>query len=356
MKKRILALTLVFALSLTICMLFTGCGEKPPAATGTPSTSTPTDKPVQSIVLRASTPTAPEHAWTLGLQKIADDIYAKTGGRYKIDVYPNASLSESNEKTMTEQIFTGTIDMGISPAPLCSTVFSAFGFPFSYDDRDHIDRVCESDVAKEMLATLEDKGMHAVAFVENGFRQITNNVREVKVPADTAGIKLRTPQSATTIACMEAMGFNTVAISAGELYVALSQGTADGQENALSTIYNNKYYEVQKYLTVVNYNWSPALIGINVDLWESLSEEDKAIFEEVIKDAATYVNGLLAEQDEELIGKLEDAGMQAYVCTKDDIALFKEAVVSDSLKDKYREIVGEDLMNRFLQTIEDTRK
>lgn len=349
MKKKILALTLVFALAFTICALFAGCGEKPNGG------ADPTQKPVQATVLRASTPTAPEHAWTLGLEKIAEDIFARTGGRYKIDVYSNASLSEGSEKTMTEQIYTGSLDMGISPASLVSTIFSGFGFPFSYDDRDHIARVCDSEIAQEMLGTLEEKGMHAIAFVENGFRQITNNIREVKVPADTAGIKIRTPQAATTIACMESMGFNTVAISAGELYVALSQGTADGQENALSTVYNNKYYEVQKYLTVVNYNWSPALIGLNLDLWESLSEEDKAIFEEVIKDAATYVNDLLAAQDEDLIVALEDAGMEVYICTPDDIALFKEAVVTESLRDTFRGIVGEDMMNRFFQTIEDTR-
>jgi len=350
MKKRILALTLVFALAFTICVLFTGCGDKPAG----PS-SDPTQKPVQATVLRASTPTAPEHPWTLGLQKIADEVFERTGGRYKIDVYPNASLSEGSEKTMTEQIYTGTIDMGVSPASLCSTVFSGFGFPFSYEDREHIARVCDSEIAKEMLATLEEKGMHAIAYVENGFRQITNNIHEVKVPADAKGIKIRTPQSATTIACMESMGFNTVAISAGELYVALSQGTADGQENALSTIYNNKYYEVQKYLTVINYNWSPALIGVNSDLWESLSDEDKAIFEEVINDSAAYVNDLLAAQDEDFIKKLEDEGMKVYICTPEDIALFKKAAVTDSLKDTYRGIVGEDLMNRFFQTIEDTR-
>lgn len=151
------------------------------------------------------------------------------------------------------------------------------------------------------------------------------------------------------------MGFNAVAISAGELYVALSQGTADGQENALSTIYNNKYYEVQKYLTVVNYNWSPALIGVNSELWESLSDEDKAIFEEVIKDAAAYANEILASHDEELIDKLKEAGMQVYICTKDDIDLFKQAVVTDNLKNEYKKVVGEELLEKFLKAVEDNR-
>ena len=114
-----------------------------------------------------------------------------------------------------------------------------------------------------MCKQMEDKGMKVLALVENGYRQITNNKHEIKVPADTNDVKLRTPQAKSSIAIAEKMGFQTVAISAGELFQALQQGTADGQENALNTIYDNKYYEVQKYLTVVNYNWSPALFGIN---------------------------------------------------------------------------------------------
>ena len=82
MKKRILSLSLVFTLLLSICVLFAACGEKTPNEGGTQPSAAPANNNVKATVLRASTPTAPEHAWTLGLKKIADDIYERTGGRY----------------------------------------------------------------------------------------------------------------------------------------------------------------------------------------------------------------------------------------------------------------------------------
>lgn len=335
-------------LSTVLVLAVVGCSPSAPKQTEEPK--------VKAIIIRASTPTAPEHPWTKGLELVAKLVNERTEGRYKINVYPNASLSEGSEKTMTEQIFTGTLDMGISPAPLCSTVFSAFSFPFSYTDREHIARVCASPVAQEMLASLDEKGMHAVAYVENGFRQITNSKHAIKTPADMVGVKIRTPQSAATIAAMKAMGANPVAVSAGELYIALSQGTVDGQENALSTIYNNKYYEVQKYLTVINYNWSPAIVGMSREVWNKLSEGDKKIFQDAILEAAADINKQLAGLDGEMIGKLKEKGMQVYVCTESDVALFKAKCDTDALREVYKGILGEDLMTRFFDAVKLAKK
>ena len=172
-----------FALALIMVLVLVACGDNPASNGGNTQNET--------VTLRASTPTAPEHPWSKCLDNIAAQIKEKTNGRYQIDVYYNASLSENSEKTMTEQIMTGTLDLGISPAPLVGKAFSAFSFPFQFDDRDHIKRVCDSDTAKELLAATESNGLHSMAYVENGFRQITNNKHAVKTPDDMKGLKIR---------------------------------------------------------------------------------------------------------------------------------------------------------------------
>lgn len=194
-----------FALALIMVLVLVACGDNPASNGGNTQNET--------VTLRASTPTAPEHPWSKCLDNIAAQIKEKTNGRYQIDVYYNASLSENSEKTMTEQIMTGTLDLGISPAPLVGKAFSAFSFPFQFDDRDHIKRVCDSDTAKELLAATESNGLHSMAYVENGFRQITNNKHAVKTPDDMKGLKIRTPQAATTMAAITAMGANATLIS-----------------------------------------------------------------------------------------------------------------------------------------------
>ncbi len=312
--------------------------------------------PSQSLVLRASTPSAPEHAWSKCLDEIAAEVEAKTNGRIKIDVYYNASLSENSEKTMTEQIMTGTLDLGIAPSALAGPKFSAFSVPFQFDNREHIYRVFETQAAKDLLALTESTGLHSMGYVENGFRQITNNVRPIKTPEDLHGIKIRTPQAATTMAAVTAMGANATAMNAGELYVALSQGTVDGQENALNTIYNNGYYEVQKYCTVIDYNWSPAILVFNAELWNSFSAEDQKLIEEIVATAIANCNAKLAAEDLDFIQKLEEKGMEVYVLTAEERAAFKALCdSSEELKAAYEKSVGADILEVFGAAVEDCR-
>ena len=348
--KRIVSLLLCVLL---IVGVMAGCGgaKKEEAPAAAPAAAAPAPAK-EAKVLRASTPSDPGAAWTVALETIAKLVEERTNGAYHIDVYPNASLSENSEKTMTEQVFVGTLDMCITPASLAASEWSAFSVPFQFNDRDHIWRVCETDVVKEMMANMEPKGMKVLGIVENGFRQITNNVHEIRVPADAVGVKLRTPQAPSSIAQAEMMGFNAVAISAGELYVALQQGTADGQENALNTIYDKGFYDVQKYLTVINYNWSPALCGMNIDLWNSLDAATQEIFQQAIKEGCAEANRIMAENDEGYIQKLKDKGMQVYICTPEDLALWKEKMAD--APSIYAATVGEDLMARFTEAVKAT--
>lgn len=341
--KKILALVLSISM---FAVLLAGCG-------GDASSDKGGDEKVETITLRASTPTDPDTGWTVCLETIAEEVEKNTNGKYKIDVYPNASLSENSEKTMTEQVYAGTLDMCVTPASLASAEWGAFSIPFMFDDRDHVWRVCETEVVQGMLDRMEDKGMKALGIVENGWFQITNSVKEIKVPADCKDIKLRTPQAQSSIDLANMMGFNPVSISSGELYVALQQGTADAQQNALSTIYAKGFYDVQKYLTVINYNWSPALVGVNLELWNSFDAETQEIFKAAIEKGCKVCNDKLAAEDAEYITKLEEKGMQVYTCTPEDIAVWKETLADAA--EIYKPSVGAELVDEFVAAVEECR-
>ena len=116
-------------------------------------------------------------------------------------------------------------------------------------------------LGQEVLKMHEPLRLKALALWENGFRQITNNKRPIVTPDDMKGLKLRVPHTAQLLEAAKALGAIPVPITLGELYMALQQGTADGQENPVSSIYKSKYYEVQKYMTVINYSWSPMTLA-----------------------------------------------------------------------------------------------
>ena len=277
-----------FALALIMVLVLVACGDNPAPNGGNTQNET--------VTLRASTPTAPEHPWSKCLDNIAAQIKEKTNGRYQIDVYYNASLSENSEKTMTEQIMTGTLDLGISPAPLVGKAFSAFSFPFQFDDRDHIKRVCDSDTAKELLAATESNGLHSMAYVENGFRQITNNKHAVKTPDDMKGLKIRVMESPMYIEMFTEMG-----------------------------------------------------------AWNTLSADDQKIFEEVVAAAAEECNEQLAADDESYIAKLTEKGMEVYTLTPEERNAFKILCNTDAVKEAYNNSVGADIMEKFAATVEACR-
>ena len=148
----------VVALLLCAAMLFglAACGGGNTPANGNNAA------PVQPTVLKASSPAAPDAAWGLALQRMADAIKEKTGGRYQVDVYHKASLTENSEKAMTDAVFTGTLDICITPGSLAAGIWSAFSVPFQFDSREHIYKVLKSDIVADMCKQMEPKGMSVI--------------------------------------------------------------------------------------------------------------------------------------------------------------------------------------------------
>ncbi|MFA5536819.1 MAG: DctP family TRAP transporter solute-binding subunit [Bacillota bacterium] len=335
MKKNIFVITLVLILPILIC---SGCGNSK-------KTNANYDQN-ERITLRLSHIVSPDHPWHKGLEKFAEKVKIDTSGQVVIDIYPNASLSENNERTMVEQVQVGTLEMALFPSSLGDNIFAAFTFPFQFETREAANKMLVSDIALNMLNDL--KGIKGLGYWENGYRQITNNKHPIVTPDDFKGVKIRVPQAPQILANIKALGANAVSVSLGELYLALQQGLVDGQENVLSIIYNERFYEVQRFCTVCNYSYTPQILGINIDVYNNLSDDIKQVLLEASKEMALYTSQLLEEQDKVVIGELRKNKMDVHVSSPEEIAKFKELTDTEALRDEYRKIVGQDLMNKFM--------
>lgn len=340
MFKKVLTITLCVLLILS----FAGCSKQQ-------SDPASNDSELETITLRLSHIGSPEHPWQKGLEKFVEKVNKDTNGQVVIEIYPNASLSENNERTMVEQCQIGTLDMALFPASQGGNMFAAFSFPFQFESRDVVYKMLTSDIALEMMDEFESKGIKGLAYWENGFRQFTNNVRPIKTPEDFKGLKIRAPQVPQTLATLQALGANAMSVSLGELYVAMQQGLVDGQENPLATIYNERFYEVQKYCTVLNYAFSPQVLGIHVETYNKLPENVQKVLVDAAQEMSIYTSSLLEEQDATVIEKLKEVGTEVHVCTPEEIAQFKAATNTEALREKFREIVGADLMDKFTATV-----
>jgi TRAP-type transport system periplasmic protein len=157
-----------------------------------------------------------------------------------------------------------------------------------------------------------------------GIRHLTTGAKEVKTAADMAGFKLRVPPVDTFRAMAEAWGAKATPINFNELYLALSQGAVDGQENPLPTIASAKLQEVQKYLVLTGHIITPRLIIANEAALQAIDPADRAILDEAIAEAITWQDAELARQEGELLGTLKSAGMTVI---EPDLESFRKPVL-----------------------------
>ena len=196
---------------------------------------------------------------------------------------------------------------------------------------------------------LEKQGLVFLANWEWGFRNLTNNVRPINVPDDVKGLKIRTPPEIQLQATMEALGGNVTKIAFPELFMALKQGVVDAQENPLSVIYHNKYYEVQKHLALTNHCLQR--LGARheqEDLGTSLTPEQQKIVKEESKKAGDWMRAQVQKRGSPLVKELEAEGHEGH---PPNVADFKARM--QPAYDKIAEYAGKDNVDAFIKMADD---
>jgi tripartite ATP-independent transporter DctP family solute receptor len=262
-----------------------------------------------------------------GATAFAQELAKRTGGRITIEQFPNSVLG--GEVEMLKGVQLGTIDLAfITGAPLPNILpeVGVFNIPFLFRNAAHAQAVLDAPVGQAYLEKFRSKDLVALAWGENGMRQITNSKRAIKTPEDLKGLKLRLPQSEVMLAGFKALGADVAPLAFPELYNALQSGKFDGQENPIATIMASKFAQVQKYLTVSGHVYDPAVIVMSPDAFEDLSEGDKEAVIEAAKVGAKASRAYAAEAQQKGVATLRDAGMQ--VTAEIDSAQFAAAMAS----------------------------
>ena len=261
--------------------------------------------------LKAGHTLAPAHPYHLGLVRFGEIIAEKTGGEITLDAFHSSQLG--SERELIEAMQMGTTDMAvISTAPLAGFTksFMVYDLPFIFSDSATAHKVLDGPIGQKSLDDLEKIGIIGLAFYENGFRQVTNSSKPLVKPTDARGLKIRTMENKIHMASFRAVGANPTPMAFGELFTALQQKTIDAQENPLPIIFNNKFYEVQKYCSMTNHFYSPAPLLISKKVWEKLTDEQKQIFKDAAIEARAYQREELAKQDAAYLTELKDKGME----------------------------------------------
>jgi len=306
----------------------------------------------QAIPLRLAHYIDEKHPLHLGAKMLADNVEKRTQGKVKITIYPANTLGSPPE--VVKQVKLGTLDMCLNTQGQLEYYVkpcAAAQIPFVFDDYDHAHRTLDGPVMKWLAPQFEKEGFVYLANWEWGFRNVTNNKKPIMTPEDIKGLKLRVPPEFHLQVLFETLGAVVTKIAWPELYMALSQNVVDGQENPLSAIYYQKFYEVQKHVALTRHAYACAMPLMSTKTWAKLNDEQKKIFYEESQKAGAYVRKTLNDEEKDLINKFEKAGLKV---TRPDLASFR--AVMGPAYEKIFARYGEENVKIFMKYVEEAKK
>ncbi|WP_240689238.1 TRAP transporter substrate-binding protein [Ammoniphilus sp. YIM 78166] len=284
--------------------------------------------------------------WNLGAKKFAELVKEKTNGTVEVDVYPSSTIG--NDRDLIEGMQLGSVDFALVAGVLSNFYepYAILELPYLFRDKEHMEKVLYGPVGDKLKADLlASANIRGLQFWERTPRQLTAN-KKVTTPEELKGIKIRVPEIPASIAAWEAMGATPTPMAFGEVYSSLQTGVIDAQENPVALIESSKINEVQKYLINTNHVYGYVMLTMSDLTYNKLTPEQQQAIEEAAKEATTYENEIVYEQEKEVLKKLTDAGMEIVDV---DTAPFMEkaktvhpnfANKSDAAKELYESIVN----------------
>lgn len=246
-----------------------------------------------------------------GANAFCEGIEKGTQGRYTCQHFPSGSLG--GEREMIESVQLGTLDLvHTSTGPLGNFVpeVRIVDIPFLFRDYDHARKVMDGPIGQDLLDKTKQNGLIGLAWSENGFRHMTNNVRPIVQASDASGLKMRTMENRVHMDGYRTFGILPTPMAFPELFTALQQGTVDGQENPIPVILASKFSQVQRHLSLTNHVYSPAIIILSPAVWNKLSDADKEVFVQAAQAGAAATRKRVNGDEDAGIAILKADGMQ----------------------------------------------
>src|SRR6201997_3894098 len=272
-----------------------------------------------------------------------------TGGKVKVEVYPNSTLYKDKEELEALQL--GAVQM-LAPSnskfgPIGIKEFEVFDLPYILPDLKTLRKVTDGPLGTRLLKLLDAKGMTGLAYWDNGFKEMTAN-RKLISPADYKGVKFRIQSSKVLEAQFRGLGVVPQVMAFSEVYQALQTGVVDGQENTWSNIYTQKMHEVQKYITETNHGYIGYVVVTNKKFWDGLPADIRAQCEKAMKEATAYGNAQSQKENEEAMEEIKKSGKSEIITlTPEQDAAMRKAV--DPVYKDVASRVGQPLIDEFLK-------
>jgi C4-dicarboxylate-binding protein DctP len=277
-----------------------------------------------------------------------------TGGKVKVEIYPNSTLYKDKEELEALQL--GSVQM-LAPSnskfgPLGIREFEVFDLPYILPDLKTLRKVTEGPLGLRLLKLLDAKGITGLAYWDNGFKQMSAN-KKLVAPADYQGVKFRIQSSRVLQAQFKSLGSLPQVMAFGEVYQALQTGVVDGQENTWSNIYTQKMHEVQKYITESNHGYIGYVVIVNKKFWDDLPADIRDQLTKAMKEATDFNNTQSQKENEDALAEIRKSGKSEIIKLTPEQAEAMRKAMEPAYKDAAGR-VGQPLIDEFQKEAKST--
>ena len=269
--------------------------------------------------------------WADGGRKFGELREKATGGKVKVNIYAADQLTNGNQSEGIQALMNGD---PVQISMHSNLIYSAFdprfnvvSLPFIYDSVEDADAKFDGEAGEKMKEILSEYGLHCMGIAENGFRELTNSVREVKSVDDMKNLKVRVAGSNLLMECYKRWGADATNLNWSETYTALQQNTVEGEENPLPEIDAASVQEVQPYCSMWDAIYDCLFFCINQDIYDGLTPEQQAVVDKAGRMAVEYERYINRSGANEIMNRWEEKNGVTFTAKEDmDIDSFKEAV------------------------------
>jgi len=295
------------------------------------------------------------HPIVMGMEKFAEIVAAKSGGKIKVNLFPGGVLG--GDAPNVSGLQGGTIEMVVLNSGIMASQvkeFAIYDFPFLFANAKEADAVVDGPFGRKLHDKLQEKGIVGLAYWELGFRNMTNSKRAINKVEDLAGLKIRVIPNPINLDWVKALDANPTPMAFPEVYAALESKALDGQENPLNTILANKFAEVQKHLTLTNHVYNPQSVIVSKKFWDTLTNDEKKLLSDAAIEAGKYQRQTARDAAGATLEALKKAGMQVTELPPAEMAKLREKM--KPVIAKYSAGVGESTVNELMAELAKLRK
>lgn len=306
------------------------------------------------LTLRLGHPMAPGNNVTVGYEKFAELVKAKSGGKIRIQIFPNCQLG--SDRVTTEAAQAGTLDLSSSSTPNLASFskdYMAIDLPYvtsSKYQQNLYKALDEGELGKALDRVAEKCGLKTIMFSEYGYRNFVSAGKPLDSVKSLMNLKVRTTDSPVEVAVATELGMNPAPVAWGETYTALQQGTVDAEGNTFSLLNDAKHTEILKYAMNFEHNYSMHILLMNKARWDGLTPEQQKIIMEAAHEATVWQRAETMKLEEAAWQAFRDKGIKIHMLTDEQKAeLYK---LTQPVRDQFAKEIDPDL----LKLIADTQK